>query len=139
MSVRNGIYYSSALFCLVLSTSCGSAADTDNNDLENTDDSCTTPSGEYVVNWSDDGGNCPQELVNEITADMETREVEPDTSCGQFTASHSETLDNGCEVSSTETGEFTSSGVTNGQASVDISSCAEDNCSHEFKVYYEKQ
>jgi hypothetical protein len=123
---------------LCLFSGCGSA--TDNNEIDtDLDETCIPPSGTYTLTFSDDGGDCAQADVNEITSIKKDVELEPGSQCGQYTATNSETLDNGYEVEWTETAQITSSGIENGQATVDVSCPDGYTCTHDFNAYYEKR
>jgi hypothetical protein len=101
---------------------------------------CTVPQGTYTQTWSDAGGDCPQEVVDNLTSIRTDIEIEEPKECGTIFANDSGVADNGCEYELTHSFEGTDSGLKNGEATVEYSSCPSGaGCTHDFNVYYEKR
>lgn len=115
---------------ITLIAGCGSALD----------EPCTIPSGTYEYTFSDAGGTCSPEVVDEVTAISGTTEVPEDAACTELTSTETRELDNDCYLEVNVTAEGTSEGIEDATATVDLTCPQERNsCSHEFDVTYTRQ
>jgi hypothetical protein len=113
---------------------------TDGGDDGNNGDQCTVPSGTYTATFTDDGGNCSQAIVNEVTSTQFDNEVESGEACGMYTSETTDQLNNGCTLTTTIQGDGTGSGIEDATANIDLD-CPDsaDNCSHDFNADFEYQ
>lgn len=104
------------------------------------DEPCTIPAGNYVYTFSDAGGTCAPEIVDEVTAISGTTEVPENAACGDLTSNETRQLDNGCSLETTVSADGTSEGIEGATTTVDLT-CPEqrNSCTHEFDVTYTRQ
>lgn len=115
---------------ITLLAGCGSALD----------GPCTIPSGTYEYTYSDAGGTCSPEVVDEVTDISGTTEVPENAACGELSSTETRELDNDCDLEANVTAEGTSEGIEDATATVDLTCPQERNsCSHEFDVTYTAQ
>ncbi len=96
------------------------------------------PEGTYTQTWSDAGGNCSNEAVNEITSGRSDIELEEPKECAQLVYEDTETLDNGCQVELSMSIEASDDGLEDGEATMEVS-CSASECSHDFNIYHQKR
>lgn len=101
---------------------------------------CEVPPGTYKFEFSDDGGDCPDHLVDDVTDNEDTVEVEPGLRCGEVSDTEHQELENGCTADIQLTATRTSSGYEDGEATttVDCPNSSSD-CTHDFQVDIAKQ